>query len=344
MSDRPEPSSTVTRAARLDADGRHDDAINELALGAQQGDVEATTRLAKRIIAGDRAPCLQSEGIGLLRDAADHGGAEAAARLAVITAAGFAGAPNWAAALRLLNLAAERGWAPAQGQLDVLASMSAGSDAIDLRELLAVAPGSVIHEDPRICLFPEFLSDAICDWLIDSARGRLVRALVYDVVNKVDVAGDTRTNSAANFNIMDADLVHLAVQARIAAACGQPVAHMEPPAVLHYAVGETIGDHYDFIDPEQPGFAEEVRARGTRVLTFLVYLNADYEAGETVFPRLALSHAGRRGEGMYFVNTLADGQADIRTLHNGKPPTRGEKWIFSQFVRNRPMTAGIRAA
>jgi prolyl 4-hydroxylase len=112
---------------------------------------------------------------------------------------------------------------------------------------------------------------------------------------------------------------------------------MEAATVLHYAVGETIGDHYDFVDPEQPGYAEEILRRGTRVLTFLVYLNDEYAGGETVFPKLNLSHSGQRGEGMFFVNTLADGQADVRTLHNGRPPTRGEKWIFSQFVRNRPV-------
>jgi prolyl 4-hydroxylase len=36
---------------------------------------------------------------------------------------------------------------------------------------------------------------------------------------------------------------------------------------------------------------------------------------------------------------LRDGQADLRTLHSGEPPTRGEKWVFSQFVRDRPEVA-----
>ncbi len=49
-----------------------------------------------------------------------------------------------------------------------------------------------------------------------------------------------------------------------------------------------------------------------------------------------MRHAGQRGEGLLFVNTLPDGQANLRTLHSGEPPTRGEKWVFSQFVRDRP--------
>jgi len=118
--------------------------------------------------------------------------------------------------------------------------------------------------------------------------------------------------------------------------CGQPVSHMEASTVLHYAVGQTIGHHYDFVDPADPGQAEDVRTRGHRVATFLIYLNDGYQGGETVFPRIGVSHAGQRGEGLLFVNTLPDGQPDLRTLHSGEPPTQGEKWVFSQFVRDRP--------
>jgi prolyl 4-hydroxylase len=353
-----EPSSAVVRAEALDADGRHDEAINELATAAQSRDVEATTRLAKRIIVGDRAPRLRRQGIGLLGDAVNLGGAEAAARLAVVHASGVVAPPDWRAALRLLMLAAQRGWDSARAQLDVLASMagdgpaapqsepssqapagrSPGSllDEARLRDLLVPAAASVLHDDPRIAVLPSFVSAAVCDWLIDRARPRLERARVYDVRRQADVVDDSRTNSFAVFNAMEADLVQLMVQARMAVSCGQPVSHMEASTVLHYGVGETIGNHYDFVDPALPGYVEEIRTRGHRVVTFLVYLNTDYEGGETVFPRLGVSHRGQTCEGLYFVNTLPDGQPNLRTLHNGRPPTRGEKWVFSQFVRNRP--------
>jgi prolyl 4-hydroxylase len=343
-------SSPVARAEALDADGRHDEAINELALAAQGGDVEATTRLAKRIIVGDRAPRLRRQGIDLLGDAVKMGGAEAADRLAVIHAAGAFAPPDWQAALRLLMLAAERGWRPARAQLGVLASMigqggaarserplpaSSLIEEARLRELLVPAAGAVLHEDPRICTFANFLSEPVCDWLIERARGNLQRARVYDAYRHTDFIDESRTNSSAVFNVMEADLVHLMVQARMSVGCGQPVSHMEASTVLHYAVGESIENHYDFVDPAHPGYAEEISQFGNRIITFLVYLNADFEGGETVFPRLGLSHSPRRGEGLYFVNTHEDGQPNTRTLHSGRPPTRGEKWTFSQFVRNR---------
>lgn len=334
-------SPAVARADALDAEGRHDDAINELALAAQRGNVEAITRLAKRLIIGDRAPRLTRQGIGLLNDAVKMGGAEAADRLAIIHAAGGLGPPDWRSALRLLFLAAERGWAPAREQLEVLASMTSRGPAAlledaSLRELLVPGPGRLVHDDPRIAAYPRFVSDRVCDWLIERARGRLERARVYDVVTQTDIVADSRTNSFAVFNIVESDLVQQMVQARMSVSCGQPMSHMEAATVLHYAVGEQIGNHYDFVDPAQPGYEEEIARRGHRVVTFLVYLNEGYEGGETVFPTLGVSHRGQRGEALLFVNTHADGQPDLRMVHNGRPPTSGEKWLFSQFIRNRP--------
>ena len=106
--------------------------------------------------------------------------------------------------------------------------------------------------------------------------------------------------------------------------------------MLHYDVGEEITEHYDFIDPNIPNYAQEIAQQGERVVTFLVYLNDDYGGGETAFPRLGISHKGHRGEGMFFVNAV-DGNADTRTLHAGRTPAGGEKWIVSQFVRSRPL-------
>lgn len=348
-----EHSPAIAHADALDAQGAHDAAIEALALAAQRGDIEATTRLAKRIIVGDRAPRLRVQGVGLLADAVKMGGAEAAARLAVIRVTGVDAPPDWPAALRLLALAAERGWAPARAELGVLASMlddmPAGStgdvapllENTNLRKLLNPPRGSITHDDPRICLFPNFVSGPVCDWLIERSRGKLERARVYDSRQRVDFVDESRTNSAAMFNVVETDLVHMLVQARMSVGCGQPMSHMEASTVLHYATGESIGNHYDFVDPGVAGYAEEIRRFGNRVITFLVYLNSDYEGGETAFPRLGISHSGRRGEGLFFVNTLENGQADLRTLHSGRAPTRGEKWVVSQFIRNRSeLTSG----
>lgn len=324
-------------AARHDAAGRHDEAIDCLARATQRGDVEATTRLAKRLIVGDRAPLLGRQGATFMREAAMAGGAEAAALLAVLAAVGVGGNQDWQLALRLARLAAERGWQPAADQLAVLATVSGGE--LDPESWARVPTGLALHDDPDVRLFASFLNAEVCAWLIERSRPRLVRARVYDVGSKADVVSDTRTNSSAGFNLMETDLVHLMVQTRIAAASGLPISNMEGATVLHYDVGQEIENHYDFVDPSIPNYADEVRTRGERVVTFLVYLNEEYEAGETDFPRLDVRHKGRRGEGLSFANALPSGEPDLRSWHAGRPPRGGEKWILSQFIRNRRVLA-----
>lgn len=69
--------------------------------------------------------------------------------------------------------------------------------------------------------------------------------------------------------------------------------------------------------------------------TFLIYLNSDFEGGETDFPELNLSYRGAPGDALQFANVDASGAPDVRTLHAGRPTRSGEKWLFSQWVRAR---------
>lgn len=345
-------------AEQCDARGDHDNAINALARATQSGDVEATTRLGKRLIVGADAPLLPKEGTAFLVDAFNKGGAEAAARLAVLAAAGVYRPQNVQESLRLLTTAAMRGWAPAQAQLIALApdrelAAAAGkgavsadywrglADSIDLRLWLSAPAGRTLSESPLIRSFEAFLPDAVCAWLIGRSAGRLSRALVYDAVGGQDFASETRTNSWAQFDLMGSDVVHLLMQLRMQAACGIPLHNMEANSILHYAPGEEITNHFDFVNPDIPNYEQEIARNGQRVLTFLVYLNDDYEGGETDFPALGIVHKGRRGEGLYFVNSLENDEADLRTLHAGRPPTSGQKWIVSQFVRSRRVLGAV---
>jgi prolyl 4-hydroxylase len=339
-------------AEQCDAGGAHDDAIDALARATQLGDVEATTRLGKRLIVGKDAPLLPTDGAGLLIDAVNRGGAEAAARLAVLAAVGVYVEPGLGHALQLAALAAQRGWRPARSQLLALtpdrdlASVAerapppesywqrlAGS--IDLGVWTSAAAGKTLSESPLIRVFDAFIPEPACRWLIAAAGHLLKRALVYDAVGGRDYASNTRTNSWAQFDLMGCDLLHVLVQLRMQAACGLPLRNMEATSILHYARGQEITNHFDFVDPGLPNYDQEIERNGQRVLTFLVYLNDDYAAGETEFPALGLIHKGRRGEGLFFVNALENNKPDLRTVHAGRPPASGEKWIVSQFIRNR---------
>ena len=341
--------NALSLAAQHDLAGRHDDAINALARATQGGDLDAMVELGKRLVVGDRAPLLPQDGTGLLIDAARAGHAEAALRLAVLTAIGAHIKQSWNEALALLAFAAEHGSEPARGQLEVLSGVAPSGRDQDWRQVAAridlkfwsTAPaGTTLCPTPLVRVFPEFVTDAVCDWLIAQARPNLQRALIYDPVGGQDLADHMRTNSAAGFDLMHADLVQIAVQLRMSAATGISIEHMEGPTILHYAPGEQITNHYDFVNPRVPNYQDEIARRGQRVITFLVYLNDDYEGGETDFPELGLRYRGGRRNGLFFTNALPNGQPDMRMVHAGLPPKDKEKWLMSQFIRNRVVLGG----
>ena len=111
-------------AAEHDAAGRHEEAINALAVAAQSGDVEAMAVLSQRLIGGDRAPYLPAQGAGLLADAARGGSVEGMLSLSVLLALGAHVPQSWSAAFGWLVRAAELGSESAQGQLHALVATS----------------------------------------------------------------------------------------------------------------------------------------------------------------------------------------------------------------------------
>jgi prolyl 4-hydroxylase len=195
----------------------------------------------------------------------------------------------------------------------------------------------VLSKAPRIRAFKSLLPPAVCDWLIARARERLGPAQVYDPSTGGPLRTTARRNSAADFALVDTDMVQLAVRERVGAATGLSVDGMQGPQVLHYAVGETFTPHHDYLDPDLEGPARDMALRGQRVATCLVYLNDDLEGGETDFPQLGLRHRGGRGDALVFFNVDKEGRPDPRTLHAGLPPTAGEKWALSQWCHDRPV-------
>lgn len=320
-------SDYVVEAANHDAAHHHDEALNSLARGVRAGDIESMTRLGKRLLIGDAAPHLPYEGARFLIDAAKAGGAEAPAILAALSAAGVYVGQSWPEGLSALVLAAERGWGPAREQLCVLAvdrKLAAAAPELALTspdiwkrlaESVAAGPWHLAPErhelskDPLIVSFPNLLTPEACDWLITHAAARLEPARV----------NETHTNSAATISLIDVSFVHLLTQARMAASCGLAIQNMEPTTIEHYRPGQEFSAHHDYVDH--------------RVVTFLAYLNDDYEGGETDFPELGIRHKGTRGEGVYFVHAFPDGKPDMRLKHAGLPTTRGDKWVLTQFVR-----------
>ena len=266
-----------------------------------------------------------------LARAADAGDPEAAHRLAVLAAMGLGLPQDWRVAMERLTQAARLGHPTAARQLALLSS-GAG---IDLAAWLSPPPPRRLSEGPAIFAIDGFLPEAVCDWVKAQAGAVTEPALVYDPETGEGRRESVRTNDAALFDLTRMDVVLTVVRERIARAAGLPVPGLEWTQVLHYAVGQTFDWHVDWLDPATPGHAGDLVERGQRIATCLVFLNDDFEGGETAFEAGGLRHRGRKGDALLWANTLPDGSIDRRTRHAGLPPTSGEKWVLSQWLRAR---------
>lgn len=309
---------------------------------ARAGDVGAMTEVGKRMLAAP--PPAPRQGLAMLDTAAHRGGGDAALVLAAMAGAGFHTEQSWPTALSYLGRAGEAGSEFARRQIALLSGRPvetiddwlATARTIDVAPWLVQAPEQPVCEAPRIGMIAGFLPPEVCDWLIVQGRERLARAKVFDHQTGAAVVHDVRTNSAAEFLLEDSDLVLLLVQTKIGAFARAPYWLLEPPNILHYEVGQEFKPHFDWFNADEPGEAAEMRARGQRVLTFLVYLNAGFEGGETDFPEAAQRFKGAKGQALYFHNADASGNPAPLTRHAGLAPTKGEKWILSQWVRAAP--------
>jgi hypothetical protein len=339
----------LARACDVNADGR--DAIDCLRRAAATGDVTAKAALGRHLLT--QPPLDVAEGMKIIATAAEEGSGEAAYLMALSTAAGITVPQSWRISLDFLQRAAELGHGIARAELallahdfDLAAGLAKGGDVpvttwerlrkrFDVREWIIVPKPRWTSPELRIGIAERFIAPVICQWLIEKSRPLLKLAQTDDPLTGTARYGSNRTNSSAEFDFADTGFILHLVRARISAAAGPPPTAMEGSAVLHYAPGQQFFPHYDFLNTAEPGYARQVAEYGQRVLTFLIYLNEDFEGGETDFPKLDWRYKGKAGDALFFWNVLPNGQPDQRMLHAGLPPTSGEKFLFSQWVRGR---------
>lgn len=274
---------------------------------------EAARRLAGRGCAPDAAAARD-----LFRRAGEAGRHDASVIHANFVASGIGGARDWPRALGLLRSLAARD-RRCRRELEVISQMALTAEG----DPLSLPTPDAVCEAPHIRTFRGLFTPAECRYLIEAATPMLEPALVVDVKTGRQTRDPVRISDCCGFTWpLENPAVH-ALNRRIAAASGTSPKQGEPLQVLRYGVGGEYKPHFDSI----PGFSNQ------RVMTMLVWLNAEYEGGETWFatPRLALK--GQAGDAVLFRNAGENGRRDPDAAHAGLPVTAGEKIIASRWIR-----------
>jgi prolyl 4-hydroxylase len=301
--------------------------VAQLRERAAHGDADAQCELGRRLLAGRGVPLNPKAGVKWIEQAAERGSAAALLFIAMLKVRGVDRPRDIAGALSLL---AQAGDASAAAQLTLLSNFDADA-------WLAPSPPRLTIESPRVGVVEGFLPPAWCASLVALAEGNLERAKVTDTKTGAEAADPNRTNTAMAADLFHGNVIVQLVKARIGAMFGVPLSHQEEAGILHYSVGQKFGVHVDYMDPRHESFRQLMANIGQRDLTFLIYLNDAFEGGETDFPLLNWRYRGGVGDALFFWNVDPAGAVETRLEHAGLPPTSGEKWLFSQWIRSRPI-------
>lgn len=311
-------TSISIRARRLLEAGDTSNAIQIVSDAARGGDGEALYELGLWHVYGQPLQRDFARARLFFGHASQAGFAPATTTYAVFVALGAGAEPDWREACSLLDAAAADNPAAAR-QIELLRMMDIDRDG----KPRSLPPRAGLARSPSVQTLPHLFSAVECAHLMQLATPLLTGSAVVDSRTGRKSPHPVRTSFDAVLGPIQQDLVVHALNLRLAAATGTDVEAGEPLIVLRYDPGQQYREHHDCL----PGEANQ------RVRTAIVYLNEDYQGGETSFPAAGLDIKGHTGDMLTFANTRADGQADLDSRHIGQAVTSGTKWICTRWIR-----------
>jgi len=322
-------------------------AIARLRDAADRGHAPAATLYAQLVAAG--AGGLErnfGEVLARLVDAAQAGEPRSAIQLAVL----IPDVPENAAVRTALMRAAASAGEPISRMFLERSPPSPPSLPLDWQDVRArvswpherpMPEAEPRSERPRIVALRGLFTAQECIYMALKGMPMLrpARIVTRDGSSTVDAM---RSNETAKFGLLEADAVVQSLDLRVAAALGHPAENGEGFALLRYQVGQQYLPHCDWIDPAREATRADLERWGQRVATCVVYLNDAFEGGTTEFPKLGLEFRGGVGDAFIWDNVLPTGEVDPLTLHAGRPPTQGMKYLLSKWMRDRSQAGNDR--
>lgn len=189
----------------------------------------------------------------------------------------------------------------------------------------------ILRWTPRLFYFENFLNDEECDYLIAKAQPALAPSYMVDAHSEERLYDPYRSSESMFFSPYLQDPVINSIENRISALTFFPKENGETLQVVHYIKGGEYKAHHDFFNPDTIGGQAHLQRSGQRLATFLMYLSAPQQGGETIFPLADVVIQPKKGAAILFFNCLPSGEEDEMTLHLGAPVIEGEKWIATKW-------------
>ena len=192
------------------------------------------------------------------------------------------------------------------------------------------------RQEYEVIEYENFLTHEECDMLLSKVRATPMHE---STVSNDD--GDRIVNTAVRKSkscwIKDEDdAIAEIISKKVQKHVPLPIDHQEDLQVVRYDPDEYYHPHYDtpYLSSAIPYFN---KYHGPRVATCIIYLNDDYEGGETEFFLVNKVVKPKKGKAVIFFNIDSDLVLIPESIHMGRVVTRGTKWIANKWVRVWPM-------
>jgi prolyl 4-hydroxylase len=193
-------------------------------------------------------------------------------------------------------------------------------------------PNIPTDENYFIQEIPNFLTLEECNQIRQISADKLIDSKVYspstDLVDaKVRISKQTWLNDNTNPLILE-------ISKRIAKITKTKLTDQEELQVVNYYPGGFYKPHYDACNRKVEDCSRLNGTRGPRYITFIIYLNDNFEGGETHFPNINKYIVPEIGKAAIFYNVNLNGDVLEKSLHEGKDVKNGVKWIANKWIRN----------
>jgi len=188
-------------------------------------------------------------------------------------------------------------------------------------------------DSDKIYEYPNFLSDIECDKIIELSKKEVKRSKVITDESK-EIVSSVRTSSNTFLN-NKMDPVLIDINNKIQSLTGIKSKKYEDLQIVNYKPEQLYEAHWDACDPfHDKRCINDTKRGGLRFATFIIYLNDDFEEGETEFPLVNKKVKPEKGKAVLFFNLNDDLlKRKENSKHAGLPPKNGEKWMCNKWIR-----------
>ena len=187
-------------------------------------------------------------------------------------------------------------------------------------------PKEILSQEPCVKVFKNILDRDSCKKIIRETSKNLSPSSVTD--GKKFKTSKLRTSSSIFISNNSEELKKL--QNKICNLNDWKTDKTENFQYVKYEENEKYDAHYDAFDISE---TKNLALKYQRIITNIIYLNDNFEGGETYFPMLNIDVKPEIGKVLTFENCIPNSQyLNPFSLHQSKPIKKGQKYILTLWL------------